>query len=85
MQLQNYSGYNLSAISLSHNPVLHSRTKHIELDIHFVREKVTSNAFRVVHVSAADQLADSFTKPLSSSRFCDLRAKLKVHAHVPSP
>lgn len=52
---------NLSAVSLSHNPVLHARTKHIELDIHFVREKVASKALIVQHVPALDQLADSFT------------------------
>ncbi|MCI25356.1 disease resistance protein, partial [Trifolium medium] len=69
---------NLSAIALSHNPVLHSRTKHMELDIHFVREKVGNKDLTVQHVSTTDQLADIFTKPLSSGRFCELRSKLTV-------
>lgn len=43
---------NLSAIALFHNPVLHSRTKHLELDIHFVREKVVANSLEVTHVPA---------------------------------
>ncbi|PNX69458.1 putative copia-type protein, partial [Trifolium pratense] len=53
---------NISAVSLAHNPILHSRTKHIELDIHFVREKVLSKHLNVLHVPASDQLADPLTK-----------------------
>lgn len=60
---------NLSAVSLSHNLVLHSRTKHIELDIHFVREKVQSKALVVL---LHTRLLIGFTKPVSSSRFCEL-------------
>ncbi|PNX93512.1 histone deacetylase, partial [Trifolium pratense] len=63
---------NLSAVSLAHNPVLHSRTKHIELDIHFVREKVLSKHLNVLHVPAADQLADPLTKPLSPSNYASI-------------
>lgn len=69
---------NRSAVSLAHNPVMHARTKHMELDIHFVREKVASKALTVQHVLAHAQLADSFTKPLSSSRFANLRSNLNV-------
>lgn len=69
---------NSSAIALSHNPVLHARTKHMELDIHFVREKVVSQALLVEHVPAAQQLADVLTKPLSSSQFDLIRSKLNV-------
>lgn len=58
---------NSSAIALAHNPVLHAHTKHMELDIHFVREKVVSQALHVEHVSAAHQIADVLTKPLSST------------------
>lgn len=69
---------NSSAIALSHNPVLHARTKHMELDIHFVREKVVSQALLVEHVPAAQQIADALTKPLSSSQFALIRSKLNV-------
>lgn len=69
---------NQSAIALAHNPVLHSRTKHLELDIHFVREKVVANALEVTHVPATAQVADALTKPLSSSLFLNSRAKLNV-------
>lgn len=71
---------NLSAVLLSHNPVLHGRTNHMELDIHFVREKVVSKSLLVQHISGYDQLADSITKPLPSAQFAELRTKLKVIA-----
>jgi len=69
---------NLSTVSLAHNPVLHSRTKHMELDIFFVREKVISKDLIVSHIPAQFQLADILTKPLSASRFLELRDKLRV-------
>ncbi|MCH91664.1 retrovirus-related Pol polyprotein from transposon TNT 1-94, partial [Trifolium medium] len=63
---------NLSAVSLAHNPVLHSRTKHMELDIFFVREKVINKSLIVTHVAAKDQWADILTKPLSTARYGDV-------------
>ena len=69
---------NLSTIHLSANPVLHARSKHIELDLYFVREKVLRKQVEVRHVPAIDQLADIFTKAISSSSFSSFRDKLKV-------
>ncbi|GAU43783.1 hypothetical protein TSUD_378080 [Trifolium subterraneum] len=69
---------NLSAVSLTHNPILHSRTKHMELNIHFVRERVLSKHLNVLHVPAMDQLADPLTKPLAPSNYAAIRTKLKV-------
>lgn len=69
---------NLSATSLASNPVFHARTKHIELDYHFIREKVLQKLVFVHHVLSMDQYADIFTKPLSSFRFKIFRSKLKV-------
>lgn len=69
---------NLSTVSLAHNPVLHSRTKHMELDIFFVRERVLSKTLMVSHVPAQDQWPDILTKPLSTTRFTYLRDKLRV-------
>ena len=50
--------------------------KHLELDFHFVREKVSVGLLQVLHVSSLDQLADLLTKPLSRARFLLLRDKL---------
>ncbi|KAK1681140.1 hypothetical protein QYE76_041988 [Lolium multiflorum] len=60
---------NISAVYLSANPVHHRRTKHIELDIHFVREHVALGRVRVLHVPTDQQFADVMTKGLPTSTF----------------
>lgn len=55
---------NVSAIYLSTNPVQHQRTKHVEIDIHFVRERVALGQIRVLHVPSSHQYADILTKGL---------------------
>ncbi|KAI0519071.1 hypothetical protein KFK09_006511 [Dendrobium nobile] len=69
---------NTSAIALANNPVYHARTKHIEIDCHFIRECIKNQSIQVLHVASKDQLADLFTKPLSISRFKQLTLKLTV-------
>ena len=67
---------NIGATQLSANPVFHSRMKHVAVDYHFIRDQVQSGLLRVAHVSAADQLADLLTKPLSTSTFQSFRDKI---------
>ncbi|KAJ9551616.1 hypothetical protein OSB04_015661 [Centaurea solstitialis] len=69
---------NVSAVYLASNPVQHQRTKHIEIDIHFVREKVALGHVRVLHVPSSFQYADIFTKGLPRQLFLDFRSSLSV-------
>lgn len=69
---------NISSVYMSVNPVKHQRTKHVELDLHFVREKVALGQVKVLHVPTSSQYADIFTKGLPTSLFSDFRASLTV-------
>ncbi|GJR08596.1 ribonuclease H-like domain-containing protein [Tanacetum coccineum] len=69
---------NVSVVYLSTNHVQHQRTKHIEIDIHFVREYVASGQVRVLHVPSRFQYADIFTKGLLTALFLEFRSSLNV-------
>lgn len=58
--------------------MLHARSKHIELDLYFVREKVMKKEIEVTHVASLDQLVDFFTKAIPSAQFNSMRFKLRV-------
>jgi hypothetical protein len=69
---------NESAIRLAVNPIEHSRTKHIDMRHHFLRDHQQKGDIDVYHISTENQLADIFTKPLDEKRFCRLRSELNV-------
>ncbi|GMP84490.1 hypothetical protein CsSME_00037998 [Camellia sinensis var. sinensis] len=71
---------NLSAFSLAPNPVFHSHSKHIEVDCHFVQEKVVAKKLILKYIHANDQIAEVFTKALSTSKFQLLKNKLMIHS-----
>jgi hypothetical protein len=69
---------NVSAVYLSTNPVQHQRIKNVEIDLHFIRERVAVGDVRVLHVPTASQFTDIFTKGLSSSVFSEFRYSLNI-------
>ena len=71
---------NLGAQALACNLVYHARTKHIELDIHFIRNLIFEHNLKVRYVSTESQLVDVLTKPLSLDRFRLLCSKLTMCA-----
>ena len=66
----------IGANSLAENQVFHARTKHIEIDVYFVRVEVLSKEIEVKFVPSEEQLVDVFTKALSTPRFDYFKDKL---------
>jgi hypothetical protein len=67
-----------SAMSVAKNTVLHSKTKHIEVKYHFLRDNVQKGNISLIHEPTHDQLADVFTKLLDQATFTHLRGELGV-------
>jgi hypothetical protein len=69
---------NIGVTFLASNPMFHAQTKHVEINFHFVRERIASKLLQIRYFSSRDQLADIFTKSLASPRFSHLTSKLTV-------
>ena len=73
---------NSSAIKLSKNPVLHGRSKHIDVKYHFLRDLTNDGVINLVYCRSEDQVADIQTKPLKLATFVKLRGLLGVCSHI---
>jgi hypothetical protein len=69
---------NDSAIKIAYNPCEHSRTKHIGIWHHFLRDHATNGDIVISHVGTNEQLANIFTKTLDEKRFHELRSELNI-------
>ena len=69
---------NKVAISIAHNPVLHDRTKHVEVDKHFIKEKIDNSVVCMIYIPTKEQVADVFTKGLYKRQFDFLNGKLAM-------
>lgn len=76
---------NEAAFHIASNAVFHERTKHIELDCHFVREKLKVGVIKALHIRSQNQLADVLTTALHPKQFCFLLGKmgtLNTYSHL---
>ena len=73
---------NKSTISLAKNPVSHSRSKHIDMKYHYVREQVKDNVIELIYCRTEDQVADIFTKALKTEVFLKLKQMLGMENWV---
>jgi hypothetical protein len=69
---------NDSAIKIAYNPCEHSRTKHIDIRHHFLRDHAIKGDIVISHVGTNDQLTDIFIKPLDETTLCELRSELNI-------
>jgi len=69
---------NMGAVQLAANPVMHSRSKHFDLDLHFVRDYVQDKRLILLHLPVQFQVANILTKLVSGASFHNFKRKLRV-------
>jgi hypothetical protein len=76
---------NVSTVYLSTNRIQHQRTKHVEIDLHFMREHVAIGVVRVLHVPTTTQFVDIFTNGLPTSLVSKFRSSLNIRCGLLIP
>ena len=69
---------NKVVINIAHNPIQHDRTKHVEIDMHFIKEKLREGLICTLFVKTRDQLADILTKEIASRLFYHILSKVGI-------
>lgn len=72
-----YCDYKAS-ISIAHNPILHDRTKHVEVEKHFIKEKIDSGVICMSYISTASPVANILTQGLLRAQYENLVSKLAM-------
>lgn len=62
-------GNNQGSIALLHNPIFHARTKHIDIQHHYIQDEVATKKIKLTYVPTAEMIADGLTKPLTHTKF----------------
>jgi hypothetical protein len=70
--------HNMGAKYLASNPIFHGRMKHVEIDYHFVRDRVLQKMLDVRFISTKDQVADGFTKPITQKKLIEFQNNLNL-------
>jgi hypothetical protein len=69
---------NKAAINIANNPIQHDQTKHVEIDHHFIKEKLDNGEICLPFVRTTEQLADVFTKGLHTAKFSNIICKMNM-------
>jgi hypothetical protein len=74
---------NKAALDIDHNPMQHDRTKHVEINRHFIKEKLDQGILHMPYVNSANQVANTLTKGLPDKSFQLYAARWDYMMHLP--